>query len=112
MSHYAHIKNGIVDNVIAAEADFIATLPTDEGVWIKTSYNTIAGEHRLGGTPFRKNFAGIGYTYDAARDAFIPPKPFPSWILAEDTCLWHPPVNPPTDENIYHWDEATTSWIK
>lgn len=111
MSHYAHIKNGIVDNVIVAEIDFIATLPQDDGIWVKTSYNTLAGEHRLGGTPLRKNFAGIGYTYDAGRDAFIPPKPFSSWLLNEDTCQWYPPIKSPADGNMYEWDEATVSWV-
>jgi len=80
-------------------------------VYKQTSYNTIGGAHQLGGTPFRKNYAGIGYTYDATRDAFIPPQPFTSWTLNEDTCLWEPPVPFPTDGQFYNWDEATTSWV-
>ena len=86
-------------------------------VYKQTSYNTHGGVHALGGTPFRKNYAGLGYTYDAERDAFIPPKPYASWLLNEDTCLWDSPVPYPTDvgteENPkrYSWDEATTSWI-
>ena len=78
----------------------------------QTSYNTHGGVHALGGTPFRKNYAGIGYTYDAQRDAFIPPKAFESWSLNEDTCLWEPPVAMPDDGKIYTWDEATTSWVE
>ena len=86
-------------------------------VYKQTSYNTHGGVHALGGTPFRKNYAGLGYTYDAARDAFVPPKPYASWLLNETTCLWDSPVPYPTDvgteENPkrYSWDEATTSWV-
>jgi hypothetical protein len=86
-------------------------------VYKQTSYNTHGGVHALGGTPFRKNYAGLGYTYDAGRDAFIPPKPYASWLLNETTCLWDAPVPYPTDvgteENRkrYIWDEATTSWV-
>ena len=82
------------------------------GTWKKTSYNTQGGVHVNGGTPYRKNYAGIGYTYDAARDAFIPPKPFASWTLNEDTCNWDAPVAMPTDGKMYRWDEATTNWIE
>jgi hypothetical protein len=87
-------------------------------VYKQTSYNTHGGVHALGGTPFRKNYAGLGYTYDAGRDAFIPPKPYASWLLNETTCLWESPVPYPTDvgteENPkrYSWDEATTSWVE
>jgi hypothetical protein len=86
-------------------------------VYKQTSYNTHGGVHALGGTPFRKNYAGLGYTYDAERDAFISPKPYASWLLNETTCLWDSPVPYPTDvgteENPkrYSWDEATTSWV-
>lgn len=78
----------------------------------RTSYNTVGGVHTGGGTPFRKNYAGIGYTYDAVRDAFIPPKPYPSWILNEQTCLWEPPVAMPDDGKLYQWDEDTTNWVE
>ena len=78
--------------------------------WKQTSYNTTGGVHKLGGTSFRKNYAGIGYTYDADRDAFIAPQPYPSWTLNEDTCLWDPPVAYPDDGQIYEWNESTTSW--
>lgn len=78
----------------------------------QTSYNTSGGVHLLGGTPLRKNYAGIGYTYDADRDAFIPPKPFPSWILDEETCWWNPPVAYPTDSDQYDWDETNQQWLK
>ncbi len=80
------------------------------GTWLRTSYNTYGGVHKLGGTPFRKNYAGIGYTYDQTRDAFIPPKPYPSWILTEATCIWDPPTAMPEDDKAYMWNEATTSW--
>ena len=77
----------------------------------RTSYNTSGGIHSSGGTPFRKNYAGIGYTYDEQRDAFIPPSPFPSFILNEDTCLWEPPVPYPTDGEIYLWNEEEGEWL-
>ena len=77
----------------------------------RTSYNTYANTHRLGGTPFRKNFGEIGFTYDATRDAFIPPKPFASWSLNEDTCIWDAPMPQPNDGRFYYWDEETVSWI-
>ena len=78
--------------------------------WKQTSYNTNGGVHKLGGTPFRKNHAGIGYTYDEDRDAFIPPKTFPSWVLNESTCLWEAPSAKPADGKEYTWNEETTSW--
>jgi hypothetical protein len=77
----------------------------------RTSYNTHGGVHSGGGTPYRKNYAGIGYTYDEARDAFIPPQPFASWVLNEDTCLWEAPIPYPTDGEMYVWDEDTQQWI-
>jgi len=80
------------------------------GTWIRTSYNTRGGEHTLGGTPFRKNYAGIGYTYDEDRDAFIPPKPYASWALNESTCQWDPPAPYPDDGKEYEWNEVETSW--
>jgi hypothetical protein len=81
-------------------------------VYKRTSYNTYGGQHQLGGTPFRKNYAGLGYTYDEQRDAFIPPQPYNSWTLNEDTCLWQPPTPMPTDDKMYSWDEPTLSWIE
>jgi hypothetical protein len=111
MAHYAKVKNRIVTKVIVAEEEFINNLVDNEaGRWIQTSYNTYGGVHQLGGTPLRKNFAGIGFTYDQEKDAFIPPKPYPSFILNEDTCLWEAPVAKPTDGQIYTWNEETTSW--
>lgn len=77
----------------------------------QTSYNTSAGIHKLGGVPFRKNFAGIGYTYDAQRDAFIPPKLFPSWVLNEDSCIWEPPKPKPQHTENCFWDENTQQWL-
>jgi len=82
------------------------------GTWVRTSYNTQGGVHTLGGTPFRKNHAGIGYTYDETRDAFIPPQPFNSWTLNEDTCQWEAPVALPDDDKLYEWNEETTSWVE
>jgi len=114
MGHFAQINeaNQVVQ-VIVAEQDFINTgLVGSPSTWIQTSYNTFAGTHRLGGTPLRKNYAGIGYAYDSTLDAFIPPKPFPSWTLVEDTCQWEPPTPMPTDGKMYRWDEDTLAWIE
>jgi len=109
MAHYAKIEDGFVTNVIVAEQDFI---DTQEGQWVQTSYNTYGGQHTLGGTPLRKNYAGIGFTYDSTRDAFIPPAPYASWVLNEDTCTWEAPVVYPDDGKIYTWDESTTNWVE
>ena len=79
-------------------------------VWKQTSYNTVGGVHKLGGIPFRKNHAGIGGRYDSDRDAFIPKKPFASWVLNEETCQWEAPVALPDTENIYNWNETTQQW--
>ena len=111
MAHFAKVKDGIVTKVIVAEQEFIDNLvDTEPGEWIQTSYNTKGGVHLLGGTPLRKNYAGIGFTYDKDKDAFIPPKPFDSWSLNETTCLWECPVAYPTDGQKYIWNEETTSW--
>ena len=91
--------------------DFLTKL-TGWSVWKQTSYNTRGGVHKLGGTPFRKNHAGKGYTYDKTRDAFIPPKPFPSWTLNEATCHWNAPTAMPSDDKRYTWDEPNTKWIE
>ena len=115
MSHFAQIDgNNIVTQVLVIEQDVIDTgLFGDPASWIQTSYNTTGGVHTLGGTPLRKNYAGIGYTYDATRDAFIPPKPFASWTLNEDTCLWEAPTPRPVEEGkIFVWNEETTSWVE
>lgn len=121
MGHYAKVLDSKVVNVIVAEQEFMQTfVDSTPGVWLETSYNTRGGVHYLpdSDTPsedqskaVRKNFAGIGYTYDAAKDAFIAPQPFPSWILDEESCLWIPPVPRPED-GVYAWDEATQSWIE
>lgn len=111
MTHFARVNaQGIVEQVIVAEQDFIDTLP-DRTSWVQTSYNTVGGQHPEG-RPLRKNFAGIGYTYDSQRDAFIAPKPFASWLLNEDTCLWDAPMPVPNDGKRYQWDEITTSWVE
>ena len=113
MAHFAKVVDGKVTQVIVAEPEFFDTfVDSSPGEWVQTSYNTRGGEHTLGGTPLRKNYAGIGYTYDKARDAFIPPQPFTSWVLDEDTCLWNAPVAMPTDGKRYNWDEAITSWVE
>ena len=111
MAHFAKVLDGKVTQVIVAEPDFFETfVDSSPGEWIQTSYNTRGGVHQNGGTPLRKNYAGIGFTYDRERDAFIPPKPFESWILNEDTCLWDSPVPYPNDGNRYEWDEPSQSW--
>jgi hypothetical protein len=112
MSHFAKVNNGIVEQVIVAEPEFFQTfVDTSPGEWIQTSYNTHGGQHPEG-RPLRKNYAGIGYTYDRERDAFIPPKPFASWVLNEDTCLWDAPVAMPTDGKPYQWNEDTQAWVE
>jgi len=114
MAHFAKLdaNNYVVFVTVGRDEDKEDELTTRTGdVYKQTSYNTKGGVHILGGTPFRKNYAGIGFVYDTQRDAFIPPKPFPSWVLNEDTCLWDSPVPMPTDGQRYNWDEATTSWV-
>ena len=100
-------SNGVEQEVNGI--DFLTKL-TGYPVWKQTSYNTIGGVHSLGGTPLRKNHAGIGYTYDEDRDAFIPKKPFNSWVLNEQTCNWEAPIAKPQDDNMYRWNEQTLSW--
>tara|TARA_R110000796_G_scaffold140971_1_gene257163 strand:- start:269 stop:631 length:363 start_codon:yes stop_codon:yes gene_type:complete len=112
MAHYAKIKDGVVTKVIVAQKDFV---DTQEGTWVKTSYNTLGGIHTKGGAPLRKNYAGIGMVYDDIRDAFYAPQPYASWVLNETTCLWEPPVPAPADQGVealYEWDESTLSWTK
>ena len=118
MAHYAFLdEHYVVTEVIVGKDesnyDWEAHYGQFRGQLCKrTSYNTRGGVHSEGGTPFRKNYAGIGYTYDPQRDAFIPPKPFTSWVLDETTCLWAAPTPMPTDGKMYRWDEDTTSWIE
>jgi hypothetical protein len=113
MSHFAKVVDGKVSQVIVAEPEFFQTfVDSSPGEWIQTSYNTHGGVHANGGTPLRKNYAGIGFTYDRTRDAFIPPQPFASWVLDEQTCLWNAPVAMPTDGKIYSWDETTKNWVE
>lgn len=112
MAHFAKVENGVVTQVIVIDQETLNTgLWGDPAMWVQTSYRTQGGQHPEG-RPLRKNYAGIGYTYDAQRDAFIPPKPYNSWLLDEATCLWNAPVAMPTDGKIYTWDEATTSWVE
>ena len=100
-------SNGVEQEVNGI--DFLTKL-TGWAIWKQTSYNTIGGVHNNGGTPLRKNHAGIGYTYDEDRDAFIPKKPFNSWVLNETTCNWEAPIALPDTENRYNWNEETTTW--
>ena len=118
MAHFAKVVNGTVEQVIVAEPEFFDTfVDSSPGEWIQTSYNTHGGVHYSpetgepdGGVALRKNYAGVGFTYDAAKDAFIPPQPYNSWNLNEETCLWEAPVAYPEDGNMYTWNEDTTTW--
>ncbi len=111
MAHYAKVENTLVTQVIVAEADFFDTfIDSSPGEWIQTSYNTEGGVHLNGGTPLRKNYAGIGMTYDSVRDAFIAPQPYNSWTLNENTCFWEAPVAYPDDGKLYIWNEDTQAW--
>ena len=118
MAHYAFLDtNNIVTEVIVGKdegednTDWEVHYGNFRGqVCKRTSYNTSGGQHNNGGSPYRKNYAGIGYSYDEERDAFIPPSPFPSFILNEDTCLWEAPVPYPTDGESYTWNEEDLQW--
>ena len=116
MSHFAKVVNGIVTQVIVAEQEWVDHL---DGDWVQTSYNTYGGIHYApnshtpdGGIVLRKNYAGIGDTYDSVRDAFYSPQPYPSWTLNEDSCLWEPLTLMPDNDKDYIWDEDTTSWVE
>tara|TARA_Y100000389_G_C17291030_1_gene428051 strand:- start:221 stop:598 length:378 start_codon:yes stop_codon:yes gene_type:complete len=121
MAHFA--KLGIGNKVLTVEVVHNDVAPTEQAgmdflnktygtndLWKQTSYNTKAGVHLLDGTPFRKNFAGIGYKYDMYKDAFIPPQPFSSWVLNEESCIWEAPVAKPDDGQKYDWNEETQQW--
>lgn len=113
MAHYAKVTDGVVNQVIVAEADFFDTfVDSSPGEWIQTSYNTMGGVHSDGEVPLRMNYAGIGFTYDPVKDAFIPPKIHNSWLLDETTCTWVAPVDYPSDGLDYLWDESSLSWIE
>jgi hypothetical protein len=121
MAHFAEIDSNnevlrvlVVDNEQEHRGqEFLANDLGLGGTWIQTSYNTYAGIHSNGGTPLRGNYAGIGYLYDSGRDAFIPPKPFASWVLNEETFTWNPPTpDPSTEEEFYVWNEDTVSWVE
>jgi hypothetical protein len=116
MSLFAEVQNGIVQQVIVADQEFIASLSNPEE-WIQTSYNTRGGIHYApnsnipdGGVALRANYAGIGYTYDAINNVFYAPQPYPSWSISSPTWLWEPPIPYPTDENKYYWDENIQNW--
>jgi hypothetical protein len=117
MAHYAHITNGVVDNVIVIDAETLALGHWgDPSEWVQTSYNTQGGEHKLGGTPLHKNYAGIGYTWDGT--GFAPPQPFASWTKNTNTYLWEAPVAMPSDAGtgtppkMYQWSEETVNWVE
>ena len=120
MAHYAFLNlNNIVTEVIVGKNEGEDGIDWEQWygefrgqICKRTSYNTISGVHTNGGTAYRKNYAGIGFTYDSTRDAFIPPKPYASWLLDEQTCLWNAPTPMPTDDKQYRWDEPTTSWVE
>lgn len=113
MAHFAQVIDGIVQQVLVVEQDVIDSgIFGDPSQWIQTSYNTRAGIHMLGGTPLRKNFAGIGSIYDPVRDAFYTPQPYPSWIFDEDTCCWNPPEPHPNDGKEYMWSEFKLKWVE
>jgi hypothetical protein len=109
MGHFAKIENGTVTQVIVAEQEYINILDNPSS-WIQTSYNTYGGVHKLEGTPLRKNYAGVGYTYDSERDAFIAPQPFPSWVLNEESCIWEAPTPYPNSHDAYGWNETNQTW--
>ena len=111
MSHFAKVENGVVTQVIVAEQNVIDSGLFGDG-WVQTSYNTHGGQHANGGVPLRKNYAGIGYTYDSGRDAFIPQKPFASWLLNETSCVWESPISYPTDGKLYSWNEEQLAWVE
>ena len=121
MAHFAKIgKGNIVQQVVVVNnevfnteqegVEFLQKLYGIRDLWKQTSYNTYGGEHLNDGTPLRKNFANIGYTYDETRDAFIAPKPYPSWTLNETTCQWESPVVKPDDGQTYNWNEENQQW--
>jgi hypothetical protein len=113
MSHFAKVTDGKVTQVIVAEKEFFDTyVDSTPGEWIQTSYNTQGGVHKLGGTPLRGNYAGIGYTYDRTNDVFYAPQPFASWVLNNTTWSWEAPVAMPTDDKKYAWDEAVKNWVE
>jgi hypothetical protein len=114
MAHFAKVVDGIVIKVIVAEPEYMENWQDPDpqiGEWVQTSYNTKGGVHLLGGTPMRKNYAGIGYSYDKDLDAFIEPKPYESWVLDEESCVWKAPIEHPAT-GVYNWNEETGSWIK
>jgi hypothetical protein len=119
MSNFANLnEENVVINVIVGNPNLSDKKNLElvkkifDGKWVQTSYNTFAGEHKLGGIPLRKNYAGIGMTYDEEKDAFLYPKPYESWLLEEETCQWKAPIEMPTDDKMYVWDETSVNWVE
>ena len=113
MSHFAKVLDGKVVQVIVAESEFFNTfIDSSAGEWVQTSYNTYGNQHKLGGTPLRGNYAGLGFMYDRNNDVFYAPQPFSSWNLNKSTWLWEAPTPMPQDGKQYRWEESTTSWIE
>ena len=113
MAHFAEVIDGVVTRVLVIEQDMVDTGKfVNPENFIKTSINTHGGIHSLGGTPLRKNYAGVGYIYDSVRNAFYLPQPYPSWLLDDDTCQWNAPTPMPDDGKWYDWDESTTNWVE
>jgi hypothetical protein len=112
MSHFAKVLDGKVTQVIVAEPEFFQNfVDTSPGTWIQTSYNTYGNAHKLGGTPLRGNYAGVGFTYDKINDVFYAPKPYASWTLNQSTWLWGAPTPCPQEGGPFKWDETTRSWV-
>ena len=118
MAHYAVLDSNNIVTTVFVGKDEHEPLPEGVASWEayygakRTSYNTQGGAHQAGGTPYRKNYAGIGFSYDEARDAFIPPRPYPSWVLDENSCLWSAPVPYPSDGKMYTWSEDDQLWME
>ena len=111
MSHFAKVVDGIVEQVIVADTKQWCETNLG-GTWVQTSYNTLHNKHKLGGTPLRANYAGIGPIYDAEKDVFYAPQPYPSWVLSIETYSWEAPIPMPEDGKAYDWNEEDQTWVE